>query len=327
MFTGPSDQQAIFQPTHHRFCLHGAAVELTCAVPDLRREIRAIFGAFALQEADPHSPCVGTVVPYDQEEVVRRVSASAHLVARTAEMAEVYRDGHRFWLVDDRWGLCELNLLKNTWRSWVIPAPELDPFRCMEMAVIWPLAHLLRGRGLHLTPAVSVVYQGSGTLLIGPFGLEPELIAMRDAGYRLIGQRWTVLRDAENEVLLLNVPGGVERSDVPRRPTNSAKEGRWIDLTEGRADASAERAPCQKILVVKHGRRPNAHLRETDATATAKLLRRTWPIPELYPQRKVAPLASRLAQVARCWDVQLSRNPQDLLGILRAGSLPVTAVA
>lgn len=241
MFTGPSHGQTIFEPTQHRFSLHGAAVELSCSVPNLRREIRATFGGFALQEADPRSPCIGVIVPYEQAEVVRHLSSSAKLVSRTPELAEVYRDGERFWLVDDRWGVCELNLLKNTWRSWIVPAPELDPFRCMEMAAMWPLAHLLRGRGLHLTPAASVAQQGSGVLLISPFGLEPELVALRDVGYQFIGQRWTVLRNDEKEVLLLNLPGRVERNDLRPRTPNFPESDNWIDLAEGRPNSGREK--------------------------------------------------------------------------------------
>lgn len=316
MFTGLADRQTIFQPTQHRFCLHGAPVELECAVPELRREIRATFGVFALHEADPYSPCIGTLVPYDQTEVVRRLSSSAMLIARTAELAEVYQDRDRFWLVDDRWGVCELNLLKNVWRSWVIPTPEIDPFRCIEMAVMWPLTHLLRGRGIHLVPAASASHQGAGILLISPFGLEPELRAMRDAGYQLIGQRWTVLRGEENEVSLLKIPGGMERSDSRQQSANSTEGDTWIDLTEGHPSADAERGPCRAILVVKHGRRPTARLHEVEGSAAVKLLRRSWPIPELCPQRRVSPLASNLAQVSRCWEVQLSRDPGEFLRLL-----------
>jgi len=268
---------------------------------------------------------MGTVEAYEESAVLRRLSAGGTLVAQTPELAEVYQDGDRYWLVDDRWGVCEMNLLKASWRSWVIPSPKLEPFRCVEMAILWPMAQLLRARGVHLVPATSVVRDGWGALLISPFSLEPELKAMLRVGYRLIGQRWTAIREENGAAVLLHVPGKTEQRGVPRLSAGSALSDSWADLCDGRPGAVGDRAICRAVFAAEHGRRPKAYLREMNPTNAAALLRRSWPIPDLHPQRRHSPVTARLAETCRCCDIQLSRNPKDFLALLQAVSLPVTA--
>src|SRR4051794_22381010 len=118
--------------------------------------------------------------------------------------------------------MAEITLLRAPWRSWVLPAPRIDPHACAELAVLWPLAQLLRGRGVHLVPAASVARDGWGALILSPFSVEPELTALVRAGWQIIGQRWTAVRDerAEREegdgLTLLHLPGWVERDLEPR---------------------------------------------------------------------------------------------------------------
>ncbi len=321
MFTGPAVRQTMNEPTRHRAAIYGAGVELECSVPYVRREIRTLFGPFAAYAQAARSqaaPCVGTVLPYDHSDVVRHLSSSATIISQTPDLAEIYQEGERFWLVDDRWGVCELNLLKGVWRSWVIPEPKLDAYRCSELAVLWPMAQLMRGRGVHLLPAASISRDGWGALLISPFGLGPELLALVQAGYQLIGQRWTAIRDDREAVTLLPIPGRVERPTSPRRQQAIDASEMWVNLAEGRPWATAPRAQCQAIFVADHGRRPKAHLREIETLAAVRLLRRNWPIPELHPTRRYGPLASRLAQSCRCREAQLSRDPLDLLALFDA---------
>ena len=48
-------------------------------------------------------------------------AATALPPAPADDLVDVYhdqRDGGRFWIVDDRWGMTELNLVKRRWRSW-----------------------------------------------------------------------------------------------------------------------------------------------------------------------------------------------------------------
>jgi hypothetical protein len=42
--------------------------------------------------------------------------------------------------------MAEMNLLKGTWRSWILPSATLDPLALRRAAVVWPMAQLLRAR-------------------------------------------------------------------------------------------------------------------------------------------------------------------------------------
>ena len=75
-----------------------------------------------------------------------------------------YSLAEKHWIVDDRWGVCEIDLLKHRWRSWVLPNPSLDPVHLAEAAVLWPMAQLLRSRGVEIVPAISVERAGWGAL-------------------------------------------------------------------------------------------------------------------------------------------------------------------
>lgn len=225
-------------------------------------------------------------------------------------------------MVDDRWGMAEINLLKGQWRSWVLPRPTLDPAACAEWAALWPLSQLLRPRGVTLLPAAAVARGGWAALVLCPFGLGPELAALVRAGYKVIGQRWTALREEDGRVALLHLPGHVERcGGVGPSPR--------IDLG-GQYPGSAQRyAFCDAVLVAEPGRRPRPAVRVVGPDDDAALLRSAWPIPDLHPQRRPSPLPAKLAQGCRVAQVQLSRNPADLLPLLHAlrDSRPGAALA
>ena len=93
----------------------------------------------------------------------------------------------------------------------------------------------------------------------------------------------------------------------------------------GQTRSGRERAVCHAVLAAEHGRRPKASLREMDRSSSARLLRRAWPIPDLHPNRRHSQLANRLADTCRCFDVQLSRIPRDLLALLQAVAAPAVA--
>jgi hypothetical protein len=226
--------------------------------------------------------------------------------------------------------MAEVNLLRGQWRSWVLPRPTLDPVRCAEWAVLWPMAQLLRGRGLHLLPAMSAVRDGWAVLILGAGGLGPELSAMLEAGYRLIGQRWTAVREEEGRLALLHLPGRVERAG-PRFGGASlgacgAGASAWMDLTGGQPHSHQNHAFCDAVLVAAPGRRPCPAVRDLPPSEALALLRKSWPIAELHPTRRSGPLPGKLARLCRCAEVQLSRDPRDLpalLELLHDGAAPV----
>ena len=187
--------------TGWKLAIHGPVVELNCRVPALDSSIDALLGDFSVQgwPAD-FMPAEGNISPYHEGEVLSRLPANARHFSSTPDGMDIYGEAGRFWLVDDRWGMTEVDLARDCWHSWVLPEPKLDALRVTELAVLWPLSQLMRSRGLHLLPAVSVVRDGFAVLLICPFGVEAELTAMSAGGYKIIGQRWTALRQEEGRL-------------------------------------------------------------------------------------------------------------------------------
>jgi len=300
-------------PTRLKLALHGAAIQLDNFLPQLDAPLRRLLGTFSVPGwPERFAPVHGTVRPYDHAEVMRHLSPAARAWPRHAvDLSDVYQDGARFWLVDDRWGMAEINFLKGQWRSWVLPGAKFDPVRCAEMAVLWPLAQLLRPRGVYLLPAASAVRAGWAFLMICPFGAGAELSALIDSGYKLIGQRWTALREEDGRLALLHVPGLVQRP-----PGAPGGRGGWVDLNERSPLRWQNHAFCDAVLVAHPGRRAHTNLRELDPASSAALLRRAWPISELHPTRRHGPLPSKLPHLCRCADLQLSRDPAELLALL-----------
>src|SRR6185312_12641009 len=105
-----------------------------------------------------------------------------------------------YWTIDDRWGISEINMLRGQWQSWVVDQPRVDPMRLFEGSVLWPLAQLLKTRGLHLIPAVAAARGPLAVLMISPVSLGPELAALIAGGFKLIGQRWTFLREESTHI-------------------------------------------------------------------------------------------------------------------------------
>ncbi len=301
------------------YAVHGLLLQLSCEIPFLQEQLRQMLWPFEV-DALPigFTATAGQIKPYHQSEVLRYLSPSAVPVATASQMIELYQEGERFWMVDDRWGLAEINVMKGTWRSWVLPHPTLDPFRVFELAVLWPMAQLLRPKGLYMVPAVSVARGGSGIMLLSPFNLEGELRALIRAGYNLIGQRWTAVREEQGRIELLDFPGQIEREATPRLRDSDPAEpiSRWVDLTAEFCGVSQRHAWCDAVLIVEPSRRPTAHIAEVAAQRSAELMRRAWPITELHPFRKHGQLPLKLSQMTRCCQVQLSRRPEDLLVLL-----------
>ena len=301
-----------------RFAVHGPAVEIDCCVPEVSAEIDRALGAFEVGAwPEGFTSVGGTVRAYDSATVVRHVSPDARLLPRWRDLAELYEDGERFWMVDERWGMAEVNFLKGTWRSWVLPQPQCDAVRVAEAAVMWPLAQLLRPRGLYLLPAAAAVRDGFALLLLCPFGVGPELSALARAGYKIIAQQWTAVREEDGRLALLHVPGRIERGAAPRlRWAGDADESQWVDLNRQFPGSMQHHAFCDAVLVAGAGRRAQSSLTMLEPADALHLLRQAWPIAELHPHRRHSALPAKLSQHCRCAEVQLSRNAGELVELL-----------
>jgi hypothetical protein len=239
------------------FSLHGLPVQIHCGAIQLDGEIDRALGCFLGRHPSPAMPrTIGHIYPFDADQVLRHVSPTARPVSRGDLAVGLYEEGERFWIVDDRWGISEINLLRGVWRSWVLPHRAADAVHCMEMAVLWPLAQLLRPKGLHLLPAASVVKDDYATLLLSPFGIVPELEALIGRGYKIIGQRWTAARVEHDRVVLLQMPGRVERVLPPRRADRPAPDS--LASRGGTANAAANDSTHDRRLLPSDGTAPAA---------------------------------------------------------------------
>lgn len=291
-------------------------VELECQVPALEPTLGRLLGSFATKDGQASGGAVthGIVAAYEAATVARRLSSAAIPLHRPGDLTELYAEAERAWVIDERWGMAEVNLFKGQFKSWILPQPQLDAVRLAESAVLRPLAMMLKYKGLHLIPAAAVARDDLAALVLTPMGLERELAALLDAGYRIIGQRWTAVREEQGRCMLLSMPGMVQQR--PARSAVAAPE--WIDLTATSPQSSQSQAWCSAVLAVDSGRRPKASLRTWSPDDAAMVLRLAWPIPELHPQRRCGQLATRLAQLCPCHRVQLSHDPAEWVALLES---------
>jgi len=299
--------------------IHGAAVAMECTVAALETSLDTLLDDFCIDSfAKGSSPITGIIHPYQPDEVFPSLSATARHMAQLSDLTDVYEDAGRYWIVDDRWGMARIDPGRKQWQSWILPQPAIDPLSVAELSVVWPMAELLRSRGLHLAPVISTVRDGFAVLIICPFGIEPELTAMIDNNYKVIGQRWTALREEDGRVALLRMPGRVERTLAPRLRFGADDQDGWIDVTNAYPGSSQTHAFCDAVVVVEPGRRPKAHLREKTPEQGAELLRQQWPVTELNVAGQPGAFATALAESCRCYELQLSRNSKDLLALLNS---------
>ncbi len=264
---------------------------------------------------DGVTPARGRVLPFTPEDVMRCVSPNAVAAHYPEQILDIYREGEQYWLVDDRWGICHLNILKRTWTSWVIAQPRLDNVRLLEMSILWPMAQVLRGKGLHLLPAVGVSRDGFSLLLISAANLTAELQALASAGFKIIGQRWIAVREEEGRIAMLAMPGMVE---LPLRADAFApfrRDTRYIDLLDTCLGAQQHHAFCDIAVIIPPGRRGPAGIEQLHGDDAAGEVRRAWPIAELHPVRAQS-LAFRLSSLCPVVRLRLSSDPADALRLL-----------
>ncbi len=307
---------------YQRLVVHGHAVELACDVSEVIDHLPHWLGLFdAPAWPETLVPARGRVDRFSQEDVLRNVSANAIACYHPEQHLDLYRDAERYWLVDDRWGICQLNLLKRTWQSWVIEHPRMDAVQLLEWSVLWPMAQVLRGKGLHLMPATAVSRDGYGLLLISPVGLTRELHAMARSGWRIIGQRWVALREEEGRIGMLQMPGLLESEPDSSRNAPFRRQTPYVDLLATHLGAGQHHAFCDAVILAIPGRRRPAAIHRLQGDEALGELRRRWPIAELHPVRAHG-MAHRLAELCAVYALHLGREPQasvDLLGKLRYG--------
>ena len=297
--TTPRRTSTAARPRPALFQLHGHAVSLLVEPPAARSAALAVLDPLLVPAlpAGTNVEVEGLVLPYDEREVLRRVSADARPVIEGEPQydpaVELYRspDAARWWLVDGRWGLCEIDLLARSFRSFVLPEPAVDAVRLFEQCVYWPLAQLLRGGGLHLIPGLGLARNGRGALILCRGDLDREARAAKRRGVDVLGQRWVALRETPDGTGAVLLP-------VPGRCLNDA--GRYGDAS---SRTTSPGAGLDLVLVADPMRRGTAG--ESPLT-TAEALRRVkdaWPLPPLHNAGPAATFPARLARnrpVHRC---------------------------
>lgn len=285
----------------------------------LEMPIQKCLGEFAAREfGQAGHPAVGSLNVYDEQDVLRRLPADATRVPGVGTQ-EIYWRDERYWLVDDTWGLCEVNMLRGHWRSWILPNRWATDASVIEQAVIWPLAQILRGRGLHLLPSMAVARGDFAALILAGGPQEHELTALVKAGYSIIAQRWTAVVEQAGAPHLLRFPGWVERSGAHERSGTARSGGPstvCVNLEDELVAAGAERGLCSAVMILQGLRRSRPSISIQASIAATHALRRSWPIAELHPHRRGSPLPALLARTCRVAECQISRDPHDIVSLM-----------
>ncbi len=308
----------------HRYSLHGFELSISLQVPGLTTRTDEFLDEFATSPITTGKPAGaslhGIIRPFDQQDVLRHVSPTARRITPEDDLMELFAEGDRAWRIDERWGICEMNVLKGQWRSWVLPCSLADETEIVEQAILWPLAQVLAPRGLCLIPAASVARDGQGVLILSKYSIASELDALARAGYGIVGQSWTALREEKGRIVMLRIPGASNRADFSHPLTRSSAFRGVV----------RQRAECDSILIVAAGRRSVASVQPIDGAIALAELRRAWPMPDLHSHRRPSKILSGLAHQSSLFDVQLARNATDILPLIesvRAPARPKVAVS
>jgi len=282
----------------------------------MQEQIRFFLGPFLLSRHPTQGDEFhGQIRPFQLAEVTHSLSPAAKSERYSDGLVEIYSLSEKHWIIDDRWGICEIDLLKRRWRSWVIPRPALDAVQLAEAAALWPMAHLLRTRGVEMVPAIAVERAGWGAMIISPYPIGDEIARIVRAGYRVIGQRWTALIPQNGRLVLRHVPGLLESPaslgrSISRRPI-------WTNLTSENPWSSAEMAWCDAVIAIAPGRRSKTVGRVVSPADSQTLLRRAWPMPDLPINRpRLDHPAAYLGRDCLCLSVQLSRRNDEFLDLI-----------
>lgn len=298
-------------PIHLRANLFGHCVELASREPAAAGLIAAM-----LVDRDPVALSMpttlrGLVYPYDQGLVSRSLRRAHNRVPTRDPLQEIFAEEDRLWLTDERWGATEVNLLKGQWRSWLHPNLTSDVM--LDHAICWPMAQLLERRGVHLIPAVSVVRDGWGCLILSPYDLTTDLARLTQAGYRVMGARWTAVMTSTSGITLHRGPEAWS--------AGVASEGK-LTIADPWFGCRAVANACDCVVVIQPTRRERVAARQIGAATAQGALRSGWP---MYSGRRPAEFIDTLHRLMdRCAIIEghLSRNPADLLDLLMAARYP-----
>lgn len=297
-------------------------MQLSVEVPGLRPIIQRTLEPFAAGSwPEWFIPTTARIRPYTQDEVLKHVSPAAKRITCGDGLPELYQERERLWIVDEEWGISQINFLRGTLQSWILPTPSVDVVELTDRALLWPLAQLLKCKDLHLIPAAAVMRGGFTTLLISPFDITGELVALVRSGYRIVGQRWVALREEAGRISVLSFPGLVRLAGG--RP--QVVDG-YSDLLDLYLGVGQPHAFCDAVALIVPGRRVSAAVKDVPADETSGLLRQAWPIPDLHPRHRPATLPLHLARHCRIVEMELSRAATDVLPLMEKIGRPKMTV-
>ena len=303
-------------PIKSRFSIYGAAVAISSGCARINDALGLFLRPFELKRNGGEGlETIGEIRQFELGEVTRSLLSAGETERRSDPLVAIYSCGERHWVLDDRWGVCEIDLLRHRWRSWVLPHTSLDAVQLVESAVMQPMAQLLRPRGVELMPAVSLERGGWAALVVAPYPITSEISRAIRAGYRVIGQRWTALLRKSDRIVLRHVPGVME---LPRGSGKwIGKSIEWKDVTGDNPRAAAETAWCDAVVTVGAGRRSRSCGRIVPAHEARGLLRRARTISPLpLDWACLQQCAPALAQRCMCMHVELSRHEEEFLQLL-----------
>jgi hypothetical protein len=309
----------LVDPIKSTLSVYGASATFTNCSSALHDQLHLFLKPFFLNRVHP-CQIQGEIRPFDLGEVTHSLSSASTSRRHGDGLTCIYSHGERHWVVDDRWGVCEIDLLKHRWRSWLIPRPSLDPVHLAEAVAVWPLAQLLRAGGIQLVPAVAIERSGWGALIIAPYPITAEISRVMRAGYRVIAQRWTALVPRNGRFVLQHVPGVVE--SPAERGRSIGRNIVWTDLLADNPWASADLAWCDAVLAIAPGRRLKSRGQVIPAVDAHAWLRRVWPINDLPADgARFGHPAAALADQSLCLNIELSRNPDEFLQLVEYARL------
>jgi len=174
-----------------------------------------------------------------------------------------------------------------------------------------------------------VARDGFGVLMMGDLSLELELPLLLREGYKIIGQRWVALREEEHgRIAMLHLPGHVLQKQSPRAPQDTCLDRstrfsgslnprkRWFDLHAMHPQSIQHHAFCDLILVCGAGRREQIRVKQVGWAGAMNVLRRAWPTVDLPPTRRGGKIVAKMASRIRVAELQLSRDPGELVQVL-----------